>query len=121
MEYVIIDASDIYFLIDKVNGCIKSGWRPLGSIAIKPITVPEHGSTIFYQAMIRRTRIVGPNHKMGYTKTYLKKELESVGVSWEGFIQFMRGQTCGFHDKEPVYYKHDVERFLDRELIPYTY
>lgn len=57
-----------------------------------------------------------PNHKNGYTKSYLYGWMESTGVySVELFRKWMNGQTVGMTDNcEVVYYYHDVIRYFTR-------
>ena len=52
-----------------------------------------------------------PNHKYGYTESYLKSLL---GNDWDNFCRWMRGQT-GMLDpdtNEAVYYGVDVDKYM---------
>lgn len=47
-----------------------------------------------------------------------KKTIEDAGKTWKDFMEWMFGQTVGVDDNgETIWYKHDVERFIQGKPI----
>lgn len=47
------------------------------------------------------------------TESHVRKILEDHNLTWEEFLKFMEGQTCGLNQDGTIeYYSEDVERFI---------
>jgi len=62
MKYIVLDATEVEELTEKVNGLIEKGFQPLGGIAVTHTTMPANKGSVFgsgshhksfYQAMIK--------------------------------------------------------------------
>lgn len=51
MQYIIVRASTIKELENKVNGSISNGWKPLGGVS--PIVLPNGQGSDLLQSMIK--------------------------------------------------------------------
>lgn len=57
--------------------------------------------------------IPNPNHRMGYTESYLFNWMKSVDFDINTFIIWMNGQTVGVSESgETVYYYNDVVKYF---------
>ena len=54
-------------------------------------------------------------HRLGYYEDEVKSMLKERKLLWRDFKKWMRGQTCATTGDKTVYYKWDVERFIESE------
>ena len=55
---------------------------------------------------------------LGLTERDVRELIEAHGRTWEQFRDWMYGQTYAIDSKGAFrYYRHDVERFLERQAI----